>query len=62
MCAHALEVETHLRSGTKEDLFPRATGVEVDAAAEEVETVEVDGRRGFGSFSPRLAKHSAGSP
>lgn len=27
----------------------------------EVEAVEVGGRRGFGSFSPRLAKHSAGS-
>lgn len=47
MCARAraLEVEAHLRSGTKEDVFPRATGVEVEEEMVEVD-VEGGGRTG----------------
>lgn len=49
VCVCVLEVETHLRSGTKEDVFPRATGV--DAAEEEAE-VEVVGAQGSVHFHP----------
>lgn len=46
MCVCVLEVETHLRPGTKEDGFPRATEVEV------VVEVEVVGAGGSVYFHP----------
>lgn len=62
MCVCVLEVETQLRSGTKEDVFPRATGVEVDVVEEEEEVemvkvvvvvVVVAGAGGSVHFHPR---------
>lgn len=56
LCVCVLEVETHFRPGTKEDVFPRATEVEV-AVLEveevvEVEVVEVVGTGGSVHFHP----------
>lgn len=68
VCVCALEVETHLRPGTKEDVFPRATEVEEVVwwrrwcwRCWKLRWWRWVGAGGFGSFSPRLAKHSAGS-
>lgn len=49
VCVCVLEVETHLRPGTKEDGFPRATEVE---EVVEVEVVEVVGAGGSVHFHP----------